>query len=371
MEKLKFKFSLLGKPDGKSNVVSVMSIETTDGRVFDMPDEFKAISKHTYIANSNMFAKIKNSLKKRHQTRNLWIPVDIEIRKVYLDECENIQFEEQYLEEIKQTETQNSEDARTPSVPPNVVPKTLNIGKIADKFLLEKFSIKTPNASQWILEFEKECDRFELMEDKRKIEMLKHLLEKQCLDWYMSMLIKLTINSSWEVWQKNFCETYGKKGWSQIKYAYSFKFQAGSLIEYATKKERILLEVNRSIDDDTMINLIVLGLPEKIIDKLDKESLKSTIELFSEINKYDHLVYKKNEKATVEAKGKFESKLNNSKKMESCTICEKLNKGVRFHSEKHCWFKTKVNKGDKESEIRLVNNSELEYQIKEEDPKNS
>lgn len=28
------------------------------------PDEYKPVSKHTYIANSNTFAKIKNSLKK-------------------------------------------------------------------------------------------------------------------------------------------------------------------------------------------------------------------------------------------------------------------------------------------------------------------
>lgn len=366
MEKLRFQFAILGAADGKTNVTCITSIETPDGHVFDIPDEFKPINKHKYIENSNTYAKVKNSMKKRGQKRNLWIPIDAEIRKTYLDEGENIQFNNQYLEEKLQLDTNKQEE---------VTPKIQNIGKITEKFLIEKFSIRMPNASQWMEEFEKECERFEILEDEKKIEALKRLLEKQCLDWHSSMLIKFTAKSNWEIWKKHFCDTYEKKGLSQIKYAFTFKYQAGSLLEYATRKERLLLEINKTIDNDTLINLIVLGLPENIINKLDKESLNSTTDLFSEITKNEHLV-KQNEKAFSEYKGNAAAKQDKNKlridteKKYKYSICEKLKKGPRYHPESTCWFRPKENQANKSNQIRLVNNSELECELQNEDQKN-
>lgn len=238
IEKLRFKFTVLSATDGKSNVICITSIETPDGRIFDIPDESKPVSKHICIATSNVFAKIKNSLKKRYQERNVWIPINSDIKEVYLDEGENLQFNDQYLEEI--TEKRKIFPIETEYN----AQKTPNLGNIAEKFLLGKFSNKTSNANQWMDGFENECERFEIQRDESKIEILKHLLEKQCLDWYTSMMIKLTINSNWDNWKTTFCETFGKKGWSLIKYAFSFKFQSGSLLEYAMKKERLLLETN-------------------------------------------------------------------------------------------------------------------------------
>ncbi|GBP05437.1 Retrovirus-related Pol polyprotein from transposon 412 [Eumeta japonica] len=53
-----------------------------------------------------------------------------------------------------------------------------------DLVTMEKFSGRTSNVNQWIEEFETECERFEILQDESKIEILKHLLDKQCLDWY-------------------------------------------------------------------------------------------------------------------------------------------------------------------------------------------
>ncbi|CAB3260265.1 unnamed protein product [Arctia plantaginis] len=268
MEKLLFKFASLAAADGKSNVICITSIGTPDGRMYEVPDDLKPASKHTALASTDVYAKVKNSLKKRHQTRAVWIPLSKELKNVYLDAGENIQYGDQYLDEITEG-TMFSQN--------NIiinVPEKKNISKIAERFLLEKISNKTSNANQWIIEFESECERFEIVQNEEKIEILKHLLEKQCLDWYGSMLIKLTVNSEWSLWKTNFCETYGNKGWSQIKYAFKFRFQSGSLLEYATKKEKLLLEVNKHIDTQTMINLIVMGLPNYIIEKINKESYK-------------------------------------------------------------------------------------------------
>ncbi|XP_050509088.1 uncharacterized protein LOC126886262 [Diabrotica virgifera virgifera] len=369
MEKLKFQFTIQGSADGKTNEICITAIETPDGRVFELPEEFKQVNKHTYLAKSNVFMKVKNSLKKRGQKRNLWVPLDIEMRKIYLDDGENLQFGEQYLDEKTQSVVATYEKE---------IPSIKNLSRVTESFLIEKFSIKIPNACQWMEDFERECERFEIIDDEQKIESLKYLLEKQCLDWYSSMIIKYTVQSDWKIWKTNFCDAYEKKGWSQIKYAFTFKYQSGSLIEYATKKERLLLEVNKTIDNNTLINLIVLGLPDDIMNKLDKYSLISTTHLFSELNKNEYLVNKqgKRQKVFLDFKEKVEEKQYKTsqrlykEQKHVCSICEKLKKGTRYHLESACWYKAKDNHNDKDSQIQLINNSEIECELQNENQKN-
>lgn len=240
-----------------------------------------------------------------------------------------------------------------------------NIGKTAEKFMIEKFSNNTSSADQWISEFESECERFEIVQNEDKIGILKHLLEKQCLDWYSSMLIKFTVNSEWTTWKTNFCETYGNKGWSQVKYAFTFRFQVGSLLEYATKKERLLLEINKHIDTHTLINLIVMGLPDYIMDKIDKNNVLTTASLYNEIGKYEHLANKQSfikKRNTYEFKGK-------SDKIKPCKTCENLNKGSRFHPEEKCWFKRTEDNNTRENKRnynKAINNSVIEVELNNE-----
>lgn len=362
MDKLLFKFTVLGSSDGKTNVICITSIETPDGRGFDVPDDLKPASKHTNIITTDVYAKVRNSLKKRHQTRRVWILLTEDLKTIYLDKCDNIQFGDQYLDEITEVTTPVNNNNEK-----NTVPENKNLGKIAERFLIEKFSIRTSNVNQWILEFETECERFDILQDEEKIEILKHLLEKQCFDWYSSMLIKHTVNSGWEVWKNNFSETYGNKGWSQVKYALTYKFQAGSLLEYATKKERLLLEVNKRIDTQTMINLIVMGLPDYVIDTIDKESVKTTESLYNEIGKHEHMTHKRNftktKRSTYDYKGKTD-------KIKPCKTCENLNKGIRFHPEEKCWFKQTEHYDGKKYPVKNVNNSVTDVELKYNEEKN-
>lgn len=356
MEKLKFKFVIVGSSDGKTNVLCISSIGTSDGRVFEVPDELKPVSKHTAISASDVFTKIKNSLKKRHQSRTVWIPLSPELRKIYLDEGENLQFGDQYLNEITERETFLPHHHDTP--------EKKNIVKISEKFLIEKFSNKNSAADQWISDFENECDRFEIVEDDEKIGILKHLLEKQCLDWYASMIMKFTVNSQWAVWKDNFCETYGNKGWSQVKYAFTFKYQAGSLLEYATKKERLLLEINKKIDIQTLINLIAIGLPDSVTEKIDKNTINSTSSLYNEIGKYEHML---NKKQFIKQKRNIYENKDKPDKI-PCKTCENLNKGIRFHPEEKCWFKQ--TEADKRNKNMNVNNSVIEVELNTSSSKN-
>lgn len=85
-------------------------------------------------------------------------------------------------------------------------------------------------------DFEKECKRFGLTDDQKRIEILKSFMEKGAGDWYSCTLLKLTIEAEWKEWKEN---TYASKGWSPVRYALAFKYVTGSLLEYSIKKEKL------------------------------------------------------------------------------------------------------------------------------------
>jgi len=59
--------------------------------------------------------------------------------------------------------------------------------------VIEKFNGENANVTQWMETFKKECARFEIQRDKEKIEIFRLFLEKLCIYWYNSMLIKFTL----------------------------------------------------------------------------------------------------------------------------------------------------------------------------------
>ena len=216
-----------------------------------------------------------------------------------------------------------------------------NLKHISEKFILEKFTSKNSNATQWMEIFEKECIRFNVIINEAKIEILRLFLEKSCLDWYSSMATKLTTNSEWKEWKEIFLETFQNRGWNMVTYAFAFRYREGLLIDYAMKKERLILDINKSIDPKTLIDLIATVLPEFILNKINRDDLEDSTDLFNEIRKYEGIVYKK-----------ITAKSNNSnfghkirvKGEKPCKTCENLNKGSRYQPEEACWFKTKDTK---------------------------
>ncbi|CAK1542647.1 unnamed protein product [Leptosia nina] len=249
MERLRFDFTVKSTTDGKTNLIFITSIATPNGQVFEMPADYQPANLHGVITATPNYTKVKKSLIKRNQTRRIWISLTEEISKTYLDEEENLQFQDVYLEEISdQPSSVEPKPLGSNQKLEKLLEKLLeekeqipvkqNLGKIAKDFIIEKFYGRNSNASQWIKDFNKECERFQIKEDKKKIEILKNFLENSSIDWYSCMLIKLTIESEWKQWENNFCETFANKGWSSTRYALGFKYQAGSLLEYAIKKEK-------------------------------------------------------------------------------------------------------------------------------------
>lgn len=119
--------------------------------------------------------------------------------------------------------------------------------------------------------FEKDCTRFDIIKDEIKIEILRLFLDRCCSDWHSATLTKLTVEATWDEWKDRFLETFADKGWSTVKYALSFRYKKGLLTDYAIKKKRLLLDMNKNIDSKTLTILIAIGLPEFIINKIDRE----------------------------------------------------------------------------------------------------
>lgn len=116
---------------------------------------------------------------------------------------------------------------------------------------------------------------------------------RTCSDWYSSMLIKYTINSDWKLWKKIFCETYVEKEWTSVRYAIEYKYINGPLLDYALKKrKKKLLEVKKSLEKHTLIELIAVGLPNYVCNKIDRNKLKETEDIFNELRSLEYLVKK-------------------------------------------------------------------------------
>ena len=298
MDMLQFEFAVVAASDNKSNVLVITTITTKEGKCFAIPEEYKGISNHKEIMKTSNYAKIKNTLKKRHQTRKIWIKLEGELQNTYVDEQGNIPFSDQYLEEIVIEQPAEGKD-NLQQILEKLIEATekkegqQNLKNIAEKLIIEKFTSKNSIAKQWMENFEKEFTRFNITKDETRIEILRLFLEKPCLDWYSSMITKLTVNSEWKRWKGKFLETFANKGWNMVTYAFAFRYKEGPLIDYAMKKEKLILDINKSIDSKTLIDLIATGLPEFILNKIDRDELNDSTDLFNEIRKYESMMYKK------------------------------------------------------------------------------
>jgi len=141
----------------------------------------------------------------------------------------------------------------------------------------------------------------------------------------------------------------------------------GSLLNYAVKKEKLLLEVRKSIDVGTLIDLIAAGLPNHVLNRIERESLQQTEDLFNEVNKLEYLAKNKNFKREKNATSDNGEKGSHK---EPCKACKELNKGIRYHPSDKCWFKTKEEGKEKRMSTKQENNAIIEAEYSEEDKKN-
>ncbi|XP_062529843.1 nose resistant to fluoxetine protein 6 isoform X5 [Bombyx mori] len=184
MDKLKFEFMVKANEDVKTNTICVTTITDFDGRTFTIPDKLQPVKLHDKIVQTEIFQKVKATLQKRHEKRQVWISMNPQMKAVYCDEDGNKQFMGYLLEE--QTKPQTSTTGISEESLARIIEKiseikkdsskSFNTGRMAEKIVIEKFNSKITNVSQWMTTFEAECARIGIEEDEKKIEIFRSVL---------------------------------------------------------------------------------------------------------------------------------------------------------------------------------------------------
>jgi hypothetical protein len=127
ISRLQFEFTVVASPkDIKTNVIAITSISTMNGKRYILPEEFRYMGSHLELRKSNYYTKVVNSLKNRNQVRKVWIKMTKELEEVYIDEDGNIQFKDQYLEEINEENLNKTQDHNLKGILERLIETTQN-----------------------------------------------------------------------------------------------------------------------------------------------------------------------------------------------------------------------------------------------------
>lgn len=93
------------------------------------------------------------------------------MKKTYVDDSGNIQFNDCILEEVIEAKEFEKENTLT-QIFKRLVEKDSseqNLKKLSGIFIIEQYTRKKANANQWMDSFEKECERLHITEDEKKL----------------------------------------------------------------------------------------------------------------------------------------------------------------------------------------------------------
>lgn len=317
-------------------VASIRRIEDK-ATCYNFPKHLQHSKHHQPLLQIKTVKSATANMTKVGQYRNLNLTLPADLARLYLDDEGNFMFKNVYLEESEIAQNGSSTAVHDCVGPAPAMPE-LNLADIDRKFNLDKFTGKQ-DAKTWIVTFDAECARFRILDSTQKVTILKLFLESGARDWYAASIIKFP-TSEWKIWKESFEKVFATKGWSQVRAAYHYRFISGSLVDYALRKELLLLEVERQISAISLINHIVVGLPINIQDKLDREHLTTTDALINELRRYEvpTLSSKSAVNRSVPAKpaSKPGTTTETTPDRRPCYICEKLGKPNRYHPVSAC-----------------------------------
>lgn len=371
--KVKFRMEMESGVDRKTNVKKFKWIQRLDdSTIYSFPDDYQPAAKHTELIKNTVIAKGLNQLLHRGHFRTLAVTLSPELSKLYFDEEGNPYFGDVYLDEVTTPQPQLYQSAPT---------EKKSLKSLTKDMVIEKFTGKGQNANVWIATFEKECSRLGIVQSQFA-EALRLVMDGGALDWYMMSLKLMGLTEPWESWKEEFAENFSQKGWSDVTYAYTFRYYSGSLSEFAFKKINLLIDADPSLSVTSRINFVVIGLPNFIKDKLNKSDIENQADLITELNNLEPLVNRKKGKFQYTDLHKNSNESNQSLHGEKtfrrtpCPLCRKAGFS-RYHKEIDCWYHPD-NKGqkphfsNKDSQdiqkpklIKMANNVELQQVLNE------
>lgn len=337
--KAKFRFASEAGYDAKHTIVKVKTIQLLNQpEIFQFPKDKQSSTHHKQLFDNDIVKNVVKSLKIRNKFRNVMITLNAELQGIYMDGEGNIVFNEEYLEEVSILEK---------STESGILEKSTR--SLSKDMIIEKFNGNNFKASNWIKLFVQECTRVGISQDKYG-ETLRLFLTDSAVNWFNVCLKENSLND-WDLWNNSFIDTFSVQSWTDIAYAYNFKYLNGSLLDFALKKRNLLMEVDEDISLNSQINLIVICLPNFIQSRIERKTLGTIDDLMAKLKQFGHLNDKKKEN----------NKTSNLHK--PCSNCEKLGFPNRFHPENMCRLKEQKSGYKKNNNIKVVNNVDLENAI--------
>lgn len=153
----------------------------TESETYYFPPEAQLITLHEALLKVPTVARNIAAMNKRGQFRNLTIKLSDELKKIYVDEEGNVQFKEYFLQAeeqsiIQEQHAETETDHR----------KTLQ--SVTKDMVLAKYVNRNQNAEVWLRTFNRECDRLNIIENRRA-EAMRLFLEETPLEWFTSQWI--------------------------------------------------------------------------------------------------------------------------------------------------------------------------------------
>ncbi|XP_076294018.1 uncharacterized protein LOC143215622 isoform X1 [Lasioglossum baleicum] len=108
------------------------------------------------------------------------------------------------------------------------------------------------------------------------------------------------------------------------------------------------------------------GLPAFVRDKIDREDLENSEDLFNELRRYEKTTNRRIIEDNKDARRITKPETRSSDK-KPCKICEEKGKNNRYHPENLCWYKAERNRTQNRN---ISTNSILEVELNTEDQKN-
>ena len=182
---------------GGEKIECIESIRKPEDEVcYVFPLEYQARDHHPGLFSLSIVKKATNSLTKVGHYRNIAVTMADARAASYIDTSLNFVFRDIYLEE---SEIISTRKIKTETEKPNLQIETL-LEIFRKQNMHERegtdFAIKqfdgTQKAKNWILEYETECEKYEIQNDKKRIKNLKKYLGKTASEWYQTNLLKNT-----------------------------------------------------------------------------------------------------------------------------------------------------------------------------------
>lgn len=270
-------------------VVTQMSVQFLDKEAtYCFPSNLQNLAMHDLLSEK---ASIKAAVKSLNLTSKIGHfrhvnMKDAEVFKQYFDEDLNPIFKDLLLEESVPISEWSTVELLQ-DMYGNIKRSTTDSGKFKIKDAEERFNVKKfngENPKEFLIQFDAECQKNGVHECSLKIDILRFFVVQNALLWYESCMKKMD-PADWPAWKNSLMDTFDVDSFFSDKTAFDFSYISGSYVDYALKKENLLLDVG--LNEPTRVSMIVAGLPHSIIPKFEKEEIATFSALIKKLSLFD------------------------------------------------------------------------------------